>query len=154
MAQDPAGFVQNLPKRQRNESQVRGESFALRLRECSQQVISVEIVGTGHGDCHRGLQGCEIQSQSIVQSPSPHYLVVTSPWRFDAPSRALNSGADWRAPRLVTWEDDGGTSGGTARTQETAMDWNFVEWRHGRGSRAADQELRSAQPHPRPVSFR
>ena len=71
MAQDLAGFVQNLPKRQRNESQVGGESFALRLRECSQQVISVEIVGAGHGDCHPGLQGCGIQSQSIVQSPSP-----------------------------------------------------------------------------------
>src|SRR2546429_8231454 len=42
----------------------------------------------------------------------PHYLVVTSPWRFDAPSRALNSAADWRAPRLGTWEDDGGTGGG------------------------------------------
>ena len=102
MAQDLAGFVQNLPKRQRKESQVRGESFALRLRECSQQVISVQIVAAGHGDCHRDLQGCEIQSQSIVQSPSPLFGGHIAPaLRCSIPRTQFRGGLSGPAPGYV-----------------------------------------------------
>lgn len=40
-----------------------------------------------------------------------------------------------QAAKLATWEDDGGATGGTARTQETAMDWTLVEadWQQFRG---------------------
>ena len=105
VAQDIAWLVQDLPERQRDEPEVRVQSFAFRRGQRSQQVVLLRIVGAGHGERtlvnHHGLG-----AQSIAQQFPPLSGTALSPrWRTSIPSLAWARGTSAR--KSSTWVPDG-----------------------------------------------